>query len=113
MKKFNILCLLMACALIFVAVSCVNAADVNDTSVITHDDSTIPVSDQVTTPATNQTPIQDTVEVEKEVPTTVTVTNDMKTPEKDNHGSMTELKNQLKFIKSGKHIYFHQRLSVC
>lgn len=110
MKKFSLICLLMACTLIFIAASCVNAADVNDTNITAHTDSSMPVNNQVTTPATNQTPAIDPVEVENNMPTNVKVTTDIKTienqnsnsnPKKDNSGSMTELKNQLKFIKSG------------
>lgn len=99
MKNFNIICLLAACALVLMAISCVNAADANDTAVIVHDNTTMPVNDYVDAPINDQTPI----DVEKNTPTEVTVAN--KNPasnanQANNHGSMTELKNQLRFVKA-------------
>ncbi|MBQ6098381.1 MAG: hypothetical protein IJL02_00775 [Methanobrevibacter sp.] len=116
MKKFNLICLLTACVFIFIAISCVNAADINDTSMIAHQDSTMSVNNHVNTPTTDQTPISEKVDLTKDIPTSVTVTNDNKSPNhnsninqtKDQSGSMTELKNQLKFIKSGSTYTFNK-----
>lgn len=125
MKNFNIICLLMACALIFVAISCVNAADVNDSSINAHEDIIMPVQDNGNTPINNQTSISENIDVKNNTSTTITVTNDYKNHEnkisnenvaKDNHiisssGSMTELKNQLKFIRSGSTYTFNKDYS--
>ena len=125
MKNFNIICLLMACALIFVAISCVNAADINDSSINAHEDIIMPVQDNGNTPINNQTSISENIDVKNNTSTTITVTNDYKNHEnkisnenvaKDNHiisssGSMTELKNQLKFIRSGSTYTFNKDYS--
>jgi hypothetical protein len=66
MKNFNIICLLMACALIFVAISCVNAADVNDSSINAHEDIIMPVQDNGNTPINNQTSISENIDVKKQ-----------------------------------------------
>ncbi len=107
MKNFNIICLLAACALVLMAISCVNAADVNDTAVIVHDNTTLPVNDYVDAPVNDQTPM----DVEKSTPTEVTVANkntNLNDNQADSHGSMTELKNQLKFVKSGSTYTFNK-----
>ena len=63
MKNFNIICLLMACALIFVAITCVNAADANHTSMNAHDDITMPVQDNGNTPINNLKSISENIYV--------------------------------------------------
>lgn len=122
MKNFNIICLFMVCALVLMAISCVSAADVNDTVINPPDDSTIPTNDNVNTAIDNQTQINKNIDVEKDTSTSITVTNDYKhennkisnvnqannNPTIHNCGSMTELKNQLKFIKSGSTYTFNK-----